>query len=158
MRTHKLLIALGALAACGASVRGADPVATPDFGWIAGHWCLEAGGELIEEYWLPGAGDLMLGLSRTVKAGKTASFEYLRIQSKDGVTNYLAQPQGAPPTAFRLAGAGTGWVRFENPQHDFPQRVEYRRTATGLRAEIAGPGENGKQIVMPFEYRPCGSR
>ena len=81
-------------------------MATPDFGWIAGHWCLEAGGELIEEYWLPGAGDLMLGLSRTVKAGKTASFEYLRIQSKDGVTNYLAQPQGAPPTAFRLAARG----------------------------------------------------
>jgi hypothetical protein len=29
-------------------------------------------------------------------------------------------------------------VRFENPSHDFPQRIEYRRDGNVLRAEASG--------------------
>jgi hypothetical protein len=71
------------------------------------------------------------------------------------VINYVAQPQGGAPTAFALRASGADWARFENPQHDFPKRVEYRRTATGLHAEIAGPGRDGKEVVIPFDYRAC---
>jgi hypothetical protein len=155
MRTLELLTFFGMLAACNAGARDAEPTATPDLGWIAGHWCLESSGELIEEHWLPAQGDLMLGLGRTVKGGKTMSFEFLRIESKDGATHYLAQPQGAPPTAFKLTASGPNWARFENPRHDFPTRVEYRRGAAGLHAEIAGPGEGDKEVVIPFDYGPC---
>jgi hypothetical protein len=155
MRTFELLTALGMLAACNAGASGAEPAATPEYTWIAGHWCLESRGTLIEEHWLPARGGLMLGVGRTVKGGTTVSFEFLRIEWKDGVAHYLAQPQGAPPTAFRLTASGPNWARFENPLHDFPRRVEYRRGANGLRAQIAGPGEGGKELVIPFDYKPC---
>lgn len=154
MRTLKLL-ALGTLAACTAGASAAESPAAPDFDWLSGHWCAESGGELIEEHWLSAQGDLMLGLSRTMKAGKTVSFEFLRIKRDDQIVNYLAQPQGRPPTSFRLAAAGTAWARFENPAHDFPRRVEYRRTAQGLHAEIAGPGRDGNERVIQFEYVSC---
>jgi hypothetical protein len=154
MRTRELLI-LGLLAA-GAAGAGDTSSAVPDLGWLSGHWCAEAGGEFVEEHWLSAQGDILLGLSRTVKGGKTVSFEFLRIQRDGAITNYLAQPQGAPPTAFQLTAAGAGWARFENPRHDFPRRVEYRRTASGLHAEIAGPGKEGKAVVIPFEYQACG--
>lgn len=154
MRTLKLLT-LAMMVACVTGARGAEPPAAPDFGWLSGHWCTGIGDELIEEHWLSSQGDLMLGLGRTLKAGKTVSFEFLRIQHVDGLTHYLAQPQGAPPTTFRLTAAGAHWARFENPQHDFPRRVEYRRTPNGLRAEIAGPGKDGNKLVIPFEYRRC---
>jgi len=124
-------------------------------GWLSGHWCARSGAQLIEEYWLPAQGDLALGMSRTVEAGKTASFEFLRIEHSGTVINYVAQPQGGAPTAFALIASGADWARFENPQHDFPKRVEYRRTATGLHAEIAGPGRDGKEVVIPFDYRAC---
>ena len=124
-------------------------------GWLSGHWCARSGEQLIEEYWLPAQGDLALGMSRTVEAGKTRSFEFLRIEHSGTVTNYVAQPQGRPATAFALSASGADWVRFENPQHDFPQRVEYGRTATGLHAEIAGPGRDGKETVIRFDYRAC---
>jgi hypothetical protein len=156
MRTLELLTFLGMLAACNAGAREAEPTATPDFGWIAGHWCHESRGKLIEEHWLPAQGDLMLGLGRTVKGGKTVSFEFLRIESTDGGANYLAQPQGSPPTAFRLTASGLEWARFENPRHDFPKRIEYRRSSSGLHAQIAGAGEGGKELVISFDYEPCG--
>lgn len=150
---------LGILAACAASSLAAESVKPPDFAWLNGYWCSETGGRLIEEFWLPAARDpaMLVGLSRTVADGKTVNFEFLRIQRDATGTNYLAQPQGVPPIPFRLAAYGETWARFENAQHDFPKRVEYRRTVTGLHAEIAGPGGNGKELVIQFEYQPCGA-
>ena len=153
MRTLKLL-ALGTLVACTTGAT-ADSPATDGLDWLAGHWCMESGGELIDEHWLPSRGDVMLGVGRTVKGGKTISFEFLRIERVAGSTNYIAQPQGGAPTVFRMTASGADWARFENPKHDFPKRVEYRRTPQGLHAEIAGPGKDSKELVIPFDYRAC---
>lgn len=127
----------------------------PSFGWLAGHWC---GGETdspVEEHWLAPGGDVMLGVGRTQRNGRTVSFEYLRIAPVDGVPTYFAHPGGRPATLFSLTEAGVDWVRFENLKHDFPQRIEYRRSVDTLRAEISGPGENGEQMVFTFEFKPC---
>jgi len=133
----------------------ADAPSARTFAWLSGHWCSQSDGQLIEEYWLPSNAELALGVGRTLKAGKTVTFEFMRIETRDGVTNYLAMHDGKPAVAFRLTASGTDWARFENPQHDFPQRVEYRRTETGLHAEIAGPGKDGKEVVLPIVYRRC---
>jgi Domain of unknown function (DUF6265) len=123
--------------------------------WFVGHWCSDRDGSFIEEEWLAPKGDLLLGISRTVKGAKTASFEYLRIEWQDGVPSYVAQPQGHPPVPFKWIAGGADWARFENLENDFPKRVEYRKTKDGLYAEIAGPGEGGKELVIPFDYKAC---
>ena len=87
-------------------------------------------------------------------AGQVA-FEFLRISKIAGLATYLAQPGGSPPVAFTRTDGGEDWVRFENPQHDFPQRVEYRRSGQALQATITGPGENGTEMSIPFIYQPC---
>lgn len=147
-----LLSALSVAACAAAQAADSSPRA---FSWLSGHWCSQSEAQLIEEYWLPPEGSLVLGVGRTVKAGKTVTFEFMRIETRDGVTNYLAMHDGLPAVAFRLTASGADWARFENPQHDFPKRVEYRRTSSGLHAEIAGPGKGGKEVVMPFDYRRC---
>jgi hypothetical protein len=152
MNTHKLL---GLAAAASLSVAAPASAPPADLDWLVGHWCADRDGSFIEEHWLSPRGDLLLGLSRTVQGTKTASFEYLRIEWHDGVPSYVAQPQGNPPVAFKWTAGGANWARFENPAHDFPRRVEYRRTAKGLYAEIAGPGEGGKEMVIPFDYLAC---
>lgn len=139
---------------------GAQPqtASAPDLDWIAGHWCQETGSKFVEEYWLPARGGLLLGVGRTVAAGQARSFEFLRIKIRDGQPVFIAQPDGVAPTPFALTASGKGWARFENPAHDFPKRVEYRRTEQGLHAEIAGPGKDGRETVIPFEYLPCAQR
>lgn len=123
--------------------------------WLSGRWCADHGEETVEELWLPPRANMLLGLSRTYTDAVNVSFEYLRIVESDGVLEYLAQPGGRPPTAFRLAVSGDGWLRFENPEHDFPQRIEYRRLGERLEAEIAGPGGNGEELVITFDYMRC---
>jgi hypothetical protein len=125
------------------------------FDWLAGHWCQEKKGQVIEESWLPARGGMLLSVGRTVAAGSVRSFEFLRLELREGVVTFVAQPNGLPPTPFKLTDSGSDWARFENPQHDFPRRVEYRLTPTGLRAQISGPGEGGKQMVIRFDYVPC---
>jgi hypothetical protein len=161
MNKQKLMV-LGVLAACiaaaGANPPADDPAAKiAAFDWLTGHWCMEKDGQIVEEVWLPPSGGMLLSVGRTVVSGRVRGFEFLRIEVRDGVVTFVAQPNGTPPTAFGLTAAGAHWARFENPQHDFPRRVEYRRTGPGLHAEIAGPDEGGGERVIPFDYRPCGT-
>jgi hypothetical protein len=157
MHTHKLPgAAAAALLAIGAVAGTGSQAPQNGFDWIVGHWCGERNGSFIEEQWLAPRGDVMLGLSRTVKGDRTLSFEFMRIES-GAETRFIAQPQGDPPTVFTMTASGEGWARFENPAHDFPNRVEYRRTANGLHAQIAGTGKDEKVMVIHFEYTACSS-
>ena len=148
-------LVLGVAALVQSATLVAEDPAARRFEWLSGHWCGEGGGELMEEMWLPPEGSVALGVGRTVRNGITTSHEFLRIETRDGVTSLTAIHNGQAPTPFKLTASGSDWARFENPQHDFPQRIEYRRTPSGLHAEIAGPGEGGKETVIPYRFRHC---
>lgn len=52
-------------------------------------------------------------------------------------------------TAFRLIKFSASEVVFENPTHDFPQRIIYRLDKANLFARIEGTN-NGKFIGIDF--------
>lgn len=151
MRCARLLTSTLLLILAGSPALAAEP----GLDWLAGRWCGGEAGLSIEESWLTPRGGELLGLSRTIKGERVVAFEFLRIASVEGVPTYFAQPGGRPPTAFARSAGGEHWVRFENPAHDFPQRIEYRRDGDSLHAEIAGPGDGGKETVIGYDYRRC---
>ena len=83
------------------------------------------------------AGGALLGTSRTVSGGRMVAFEFLRIVEKGGQLLYVAQPGGATPTEFILVELDETRAVFEDPFHDFPQRIEYERADDQLVAEIS---------------------
>jgi hypothetical protein len=93
----------------------------------------------------------MLGHSRSGAGGQTREFEFLRVQADaDGTLTYFAQPGGAPAVAFRLTGFNAAAATFDNPQHDFPQRIVYRRDGDTMVATISAlDGSN----AMSWTYR-----
>jgi hypothetical protein len=108
-------------------------------GWLSGSWTGVVDGARVEEHWSVPAGGSMLGMNRTVVGGRTVFFEYLRIEAHDESIVYLASPRGRyPPTPFTMAGMGERQVSFENPEHDFPQRIVYAREGESLHARIEG--------------------
>lgn len=124
-----------------------------DLSWIAGDWQTAPGGRAqIEEHWTSVAGGSMMGVSRTVAGEKTVEFEYLRIEQRADGVYYVAHPKArCPGTDFKLTKASTTEAVFENPQHDFPKRIIYRKTADdSLTARIDG-GEGTK--AMSFSFR-----
>ena len=123
-----------------------------DISWISGDWQTAPGGRAqIEEHWTQAAGATMMGMSRTIAGEKTVEFEYLRIEQRADGVYYVAHPKGrCPGTDFKLTRASATEAVFENPQHDFPKRVIYRKTADdSLTASIDG-GEGTKAVSFAF--------
>jgi len=121
--------------------------------WITGDWQTAPGGRAqIEEHWTIPAGGSMLGMSRTIVNEKTVEFEYLRIEQRTNGVFYVAHPKArCPGTDFRLTRSSESEAVFENPQHDFPKRIIYRRTADdSLTATIDG-GEGTKAMSFVFK-------
>ncbi len=94
-------------------------------------------------------------MSRTSRGGRINEFEFMRIMDLEGTITFVAQPNGNAPTSFARTDGGEGWIRFENPEHDYPQRIEYRREGDALKAEIGGPGAEGKEEVIAYSYTRC---
>lgn len=123
--------------------------------WLVGHWCMEQDGRRVDEVWLPQAGGALLGMSRTVRGDAMESFEFMRLVPDGEGAGMHVQPNGAPPTSFAIVERGEWHVRFANPAHDFPNRIEYRRQGDALHAWIAGPGHDGRELRIPFDYTRC---
>lgn len=129
-----------------------DPLA--DLAWLAGCWeGTLATGAIYEEMWLAPRDGTLLGLARMTRGGRTVSFEFMRIIDDAGTPVFIAQPSGREGTPFRATAATAGEAVFENPGHDFPQRVIYRHTPPdSLRARIEGDAD-GQVRGMDFPLR-----
>lgn len=108
--------------------------------WMAGHWQGRQAGVFMEEFWLPPRGGLLVGLHRDVPDSSGPLFEYLRIETREDGLYYLASPRGREATPFKLSELSSRRVVFENPEHDFPQRIIYWLDNGGgtLHARIEG--------------------
>lgn len=166
MRSEKVLRIAAALVLAGAfalarvpGLHSQPPVGgttetLSDIAWIAGDWQTAPGGRAqIEEHWMQPAGGSMLGMSRTVAGGRTAEFEYLRLEQRADGIYYVAHPKArCPGTDFKLTRRSAQEAVFENPQHDFPKRIIYRKNSDGsLTASIDG-GEGTRS--QSFAYVP----
>lgn len=132
----------------------AAAVTLHDFAWLAGDWQLVHGDECIEEHWTLPSDTSLVGMSRTVAAGRTSEFEFLRIEARDDGIYYVAQPGGRPPVSFRLASTSAAELVFVNPGHaDHLRRIEYRRDGDeGVAARIEGE-DGGRAFAVDFPYR-----
>ncbi len=142
-----------------ASTTVATSVATPadtlaKLAGLQGCWAAGGAERGSGEQWMGPAGGTMLGMSRTVRQGRTVEYEFIRIaQGADGKLAFIAQPSGQPQASFPLLREDGDSVVFENLAHDFPQRIIYRRVgAAGLLARIEG---KGKGIDFPMSRTPC---
>ena len=114
--------------------------AIDDLKWLTGHWTATIAGVQSEELWSAPAGGMLLGIHRDVRPNGKAFFEFFRIaETKDGIV-YFAQPGGRPATEFTLTESSDGRAVFENPRHDFPQRIIYTLQEGRLCARVEGEG------------------
>lgn len=126
--------------------------------WLAGCWRADGGDTGTVEHWLPLAGETLMGVSRTVRGGKTVAHEFMQIRvGSDGKLAYLAAPSDRAPVRFPLLRQTADEVVFENPGHDFPQRIDYRQDAPDhLRARIEGLSRGvAKGIDYPMSKVSC---
>ncbi len=153
MRHGALLLfaAFAALINLGAAQQGSN-YHLDDLVWLSGDWSTTSPGTIIEEHWTRPAGNTMIGMGRTIIQGKTVFFEYLRIESRPEGIVYVAHPKARPGTDFKLVTLTDTEAVFENPEHEFPRRIIYRKNRNGtITARVEGKAD-GKDKEEEFPY------
>lgn len=151
----KKLVRFAIFASMIAGANAQNPVTTIEaFGGMAGCW--ERGDKvknlLVSEQWMKPAGTSMIGMGRTVKNGKTADYEFMRIEQRADGIFFVAKPKAnANETAFKLKSSTANEFVFENPEHDFPQRVIYKLNGKTMAGRIEGM-QNGKSMGIDFPF------
>jgi hypothetical protein len=158
MRSHRSVL-LSALLVCALStLAGAQsPQRIATIGWLAGCLEMRSGNRVVEEQRMAERAGTMLGMGRTVGARGLGDYELTLIKEEGDRLLFEAHPKGQPPATFKALTATADSVVFELPEHDFPQRVGYRRVgADSVRAWVEGT-MNGtmRRVEFPYARVPC---
>src|SRR5688572_26287354 len=112
--------------------------AAPMPAFLTGCWEQRKGDRWTEECWTIPRGGLMLGSGRDGSGDAVGHWEWMRIErDAAGVPTFYGSPKGAAPVAFKATAASATEIIFINAAHDYPQRVRYVRTTTGIDAEVS---------------------
>lgn len=115
--------------------------------WLLGAWRSEAETTLFLERWERHPDGHFEGRaeSRSIETDEVFLVESLRLEPVDGTLQYVATvPHNEGPVAFPLVRCDEDAVVFENPAHDFPQRIIYRRAgADAISAHITDLEDEG---------------
>lgn len=157
MSMSSLFASIAATFLLAGAVMGPQP-SVEDIAWMTGDRVQRSDKAEVREVWIgPGNGVLLgMGLTRRFDGGRGA-WEHMRIDTlADGTIAFIAMPSGQAETVFRLKAydAEKRRLTFENPDHDFPQRVIYWDKGDGaVGARIEG-NIGGKPRSAEWAYTP----
>lgn len=119
--------------------------------WIVDKWVSQSENSTSYEHWEKTNETLYTGGSETIKNGDTVFAEKLKIELIEGKVYYIADVAHNPaPVKFLLTEVNENSAIFENPEHDFPQKITYINENGILHAVIEGPGKDGKTKKVDF--------
>jgi hypothetical protein len=124
--------------------------------WLVGTWFSKSGERSYSETWNKYDDTTYVGSSYAIQHDDTVSAESIRLVQQGDVINYIPTVQGQNdnmPVRFKLVSSDSNKLIFENPAHDFPQIITYRRVPPdSLIAEISGV-INGEHRGQKFPMR-----
>jgi len=119
--------------------------------WIIDRWISNDGESTSYEHWEKQNKNLFIGGSETVKNGDTIFNEKLKIEKIGDDIFYIADVKHNPALVyFKMTTLSDDEAVFENPEHDFPQKIIYKHKDGNLHASIEGPGKNGVWKKIDF--------
>lgn len=123
---------------------------------LEGLWKMETSKGPIFEQWSKTDDSTLTGQSFRVNGADTLIIETIRlVQDRDGIAYIPAvtNQNDGKPVRFQLIGHENNRFTFENPEHDFPQRIIYTLiTPDSLVARIEGLSK-GKPAGSNFYFK-----
>ncbi len=121
--------------------------------WIVDSWRSVKDEEVSAEKWIKINDSLFEGESTTTVKNEVVFREKLKIENTPGGIFYTADvPHNPGPVRFKLITVNDTMAVFENPEHDFPQKITYINETGNLHAFIEGPAKDGKMKKIDFYF------
>lgn len=110
--------------------------------WLIGNWENTSPDGVLTENWQKLNDSTFSAASYLIKGKDTIHFESVVLAQKGETLTYLATVKGQndnKPVAFTSTNETENKLIFENPQHDYPQKITYTKGANNtLTAEVTG--------------------
>lgn len=134
---------------------GAAAVPSEELSWLVGYWLAEDGDRREVEHW-KADGPALRGRSESWRGGELVHHERLQIVATPQGIVYRADPATQAGHEFPLVEHGVGLARFEDPSHDWPQRIVYTRDGDELTATVSGgSGNKSRTAVWTWRLTPA---
>ncbi|MFQ5630950.1 MAG: DUF6265 family protein [bacterium] len=127
-----------------------------DLDWLIGAWQRETAKSFTYETWRQLSDRTFEGESfRVPKATSDTVFvESLLLVEMAGEIFYMPKvAENKYPVPFRLVSFADGKAVFEHPEHDFPQRIIYKRKTDDSMTAYAEGEINGQKKLLEFQFR-----
>ncbi len=133
---------------------GNKKIAISDFVWLQGKWAGTDGGMDFFEDWDSLNGNSMSGQGGAISGTDTVFSEKLKLEQRGEELFYIPNvKENGGSVDFKFSGYKNDSIVFENPAHDFPQRIVYFKLPDNkLYACIDGLNA-GKYQKMEFAYQ-----
>lgn len=110
--------------------------------WLLGTWETKSADGILSENWKKVNDSTYEGRSYFVRGNDTLHFETVTLQQKGEELTYLATVKGQnddKAVSFALTETTEKQLVFENPTHDYPQKISYNHISKdSLVTEISG--------------------
>ena len=121
--------------------------------WLLGEWVSKTG---VHEQWQRQRETSFSGRSFFMNGKDTMVMETIQLEQRGNDLFYIPtvkNQNGGQPVPFKMTKISAGELVFENPDHDFPQKISYTKVGMdSLHAEISGT-INGKERSKLFPMR-----
>jgi hypothetical protein len=117
-----------------------DKIKTAD--WLIGNWENKSPDGVLTESWQKLNDSTFSATSYFIKGKDTLHFESITLAQKGENLTYYARVNGQndeKAIPFESTNSTAGKLVFENPKHDYPQKITYTKGANNtLTAEVTG--------------------
>lgn len=127
-----------------------------DAQWLVGNWENKAPEGQFSEIWSQGENGVLNGKSYFIVNKDTLFSENIELSQKDDAVFYTATVKGQnnnQPVAFKLTSSKPGELVFENPKHDYPQKIVYKKVNDDSLVAIISGSQQGKQSLEQFPLK-----
>jgi hypothetical protein len=145
-------------ASCVTESRKPEKTGLNKLDWFIGSWTGVTSESTFTETWQKVNDTLFTGQSYFIKGSDTLSSETISLQQHDTSVFYVPLVEGQndnKPVHFRLTFSDSVNAVFENPEHDFPQKIAYQlKENDSLIATISGSIEGKiRSIRFPMKLQ-----
>ncbi|SDI69313.1 DUF6265 family protein [Mucilaginibacter sp. P25] len=124
--------------------------------WLIGSWKNQSAKTVDIETWKKLNDSTFIGRSYSLTGADTVSSEHIRMEQHKGQLYYIPtikNQNDGKAVIFTLTSSDNNHLVFENPEHDFPQKITYTQiTNDSLVAEISGT-KKGRQKAIQFPMK-----
>lgn len=123
--------------------------------WLVGRWENDSkAGKLVEE-WMTFNDSTLIGFGLFIVGQDTVFSEDMQLVQRGDSLSFSAKAYGQnddKPVKFDMTSSAENEMTFENPKHDFPNKIIYKHVKDSLYAEVSGV-EKGQPKVEKFSMK-----